>query len=78
LRPRRRLLASQVLLHRALVEGIGRPALNRDGPARTFAQTGPQAIAIRVTDQAGLAIDDLDRPFSARRGAQASIRTISR
>ncbi len=62
----------QMRLYGGFVEGLRLSFLNSDGPLRAIAQAGPQAIAVLVLYQAGLAVDDLNRPFRTGRNAQST------
>jgi hypothetical protein len=57
-------------MDRLLVKGFRHSLLDGDGPARALAKTVSQAVAKVIGNEAGLAVDDLDRPFGTTGHAQ--------
>jgi hypothetical protein len=59
----------EVVFHRLLVKRISFPLDDLEGVLRAVAEAGPKPIAVDITDQFGLAVDNGDGAFGARRHA---------
>jgi hypothetical protein len=55
-----------------LVEVLDHCIHNFERPLRTFAEAGPEAVAVLLRDQSGLTVDDPDGPFGARRDTETA------
>jgi hypothetical protein len=61
-----------LLRNQSLIKFLGLAALDGDRALRTVSQAGTESIAKLIVDQLGLALDQPNRAFFARRNAIAA------
>ena len=68
--------SGKVLSHRFLAEGIGLALDDADRVLRALAEAGPQAVAVGLGREPGLAVADFDRALGAGRHALSATVTL--